>query len=710
MTAESTRRFPRATASARIATVAALVIAGLSSIGAIALDIAILADYAPSAVPMSTGWSGALPGLAMVLPGALLLWRLPWHPIATILVVFGVLWCVDGLAAAAVNYSWLYDRDAPFTGVAFWYYARFGSVLILPIQLLLVLFPTGRLPRPPVWRGIGITALVLAVIMPIAFILAPRAAMMARAPSGGIDPDAATQSTAIYDHPLITLPLPTEMWLGLFTVAVPATVLSLLLALAVAIGRSFGASPVEKSQLRWFVWAGALFIVLMASQQLFPLGISDGILTLAIALVSASVVVAVARYRLYEIDRLLSWTLLYGLLVGSIVAVDGALVLTLGAVIDDGVLMLVAVVLVTLVYAPLRDRLFGVVNRVVNGRRSDPYGVVSALAGELEDSLDTPTQLGAVADAIADAFASTYVAVELERPDGDLIRAEHGTRHRDTVDLPLEYRGRRIGRIVMKPGRRPRLSARDQKLLGDLVRLAAAAMLNAELSAELQAIRENLVSAREEERSRIRRELHDGLGPLLGGVKLRLETARNFVGKDPGRSVEFLDKAIADSAEVILEIRRLVQDLRPPALDDLGLRRAVEQQAERLRGPSLAIEVSGEIGRSLPAAVEVAAYRIVSEALNNVSRHSRARSASVVLDAGAAALVATVTDDGTGIDDDAVRGVGLRSMRERATELGGSLEITVPEGGGTTVRARLPLPAEPTAPAPDVDEEIARVR
>jgi signal transduction histidine kinase len=295
------------------------------------------------------------------------------------------------------------------------------------------------------------------------------------------------------------------------------------------------------------------------------------------------------------------------------------------------------------------------------------------------------------------------VRVELDRPAGTAAGgaafvAEYGAPTADPVEIPIDHGGQVIGRIRMEPGRRPVVSERDRRLLGDLVRLAAAAMRNAELGRELQAIRERLVVAREEERSRLRRDLHDGLGPLLGGVKLRLETARNLAARDPERALALVDAAIEDQSEVIDEIRRIVHDLRPPALDDLGLVRALQQQAERLTGAGLAVHVEGDLPRDLPPAAEVAAYRIASEALTNARRHSGAANVRVRLEHDERMLRLTVRDDGTGIPADAVGGVGLRSLRERAAELGGTLEIVAAEGGGTEIRAALPLAAhEPDA-------------
>ena len=165
-----------------------------------------------------------------------------------------------------------------------------------------------------------------------------------------------------------------------------------------------------------------------------------------------------------------------------------------------------------------------------------------------------------------------------------------------------------------------RLSETDQRLLGDLLRQAAGAARAGALSASLQSAREGLVTAREEERRRLRRDLHDSLGPGLGAVTLRIETARGLAARDPERADAVLEQAVADVGALLTDVRRLVHDLRPPALDELGLLGALRTLARRLSTEDLVIAVDGEPGE-LAAAVEVAAFRIVSEALTNVVRH-----------------------------------------------------------------------------------------
>lgn len=692
--------------ASRVATIVVLAVAALAAVGAIALDLALAATG--EAPVLSWGWSGVLPGAAMLVPGCLLLWQRAGRAIAVALAGFGLLWVVDGIAAAAVNYAWVADRDAWWAAPSFWFFSRFGAVLLYPIVLLLVLFPTGRLRRGA-WGAVSAVALALGLVLPFTFLLAPADALI------DDDPTRAAQIAA-FEPALPTLPLPPEAWAVLLAIAVPCLSLGIVLGVAVAIGRRVGASAEERAQLRWFVLSGVVFVASLGLFPLLPTALVDVLLSVTIGLVSASVVIAVTRYRLYEIDRLLPWTLVSALLVVAVVAIDVLAVLAVGSAIDDRVAMLLAVVVVTVAYAPLRGRLFALMSRVVSGRRGDPYSVVSTLGDRLEGSADAATQLDHLAAAIAEAFAAPFVRVELDRRDAAPLAAEHGAAPTTDAparaalrELPIEHDGATIGRVLMQPGPRPVVSARDQRLLGDIVRLAAVSIHRSELGRELQAIRERLVAAREEERSRLRRDLHDGLGPLLGGITLRLETARNLAERDPARSQGILEQAIADQSQVIDEIRRIVHDLRPPALDDLGLVQALRQQAARLSGPGLAIVVQGDAPAELPAAVEVAAYRIASEAMENARRHARATRVDVRLEARSDALALEVVDDGRGIPADAVHGVGLRSARERADELGGVLEIATGDAG-TSIRAMLPL--APRDPAPDArpEEETAHAR
>ncbi|GAB3323317.1 hypothetical protein GCM10027451_46680 [Geodermatophilus aquaeductus] len=470
-----------------------------------------------------------------------------------------------------------------------------------------------------------------------------------------------------------------------------------LLPLAVVTHRLRAAAGEDRRRMRWLLWAGVVDALVVLGAVLFPSTTLSLDLSVAVGLTGLAVTLGLLRPRAVDIDRLLGGTLVYGGLAVGVVLLDLAVLAALGALLGTAVgerdATLVSVLLVAVVYVPLRAALWRLVRRWVLGEREDPYRVVSGLAERLERSDGAEEQLMAVAAGIAEAFRVPYVGVEVDSADGGRLVAGHGTRPGTVQSLPIAYRGEGVGRLLLpRSGVRAHLVTRDERLLADVVRQAAAAARAGSLAAQLQASREQLVTAREEERRRLRRDLHDGLGPSLGAVVLRIDTARNLAASRPDDADALLRQARDDVAAALADVRRLVHDLRPPALDDLGLAGAVRQQAERPLAPAVPVTVEAEGLADLPAAVEVAAYRIASEALANAARHAAATRVRVRLarDAGGA-LEATVTDDGVGIAPDRAAGVGLVSLRERAAELGGRCTVSCPAGGGTQVRAVLPV-------------------
>jgi signal transduction histidine kinase len=255
--------------------------------------------------------------------------------------------------------------------------------------------------------------------------------------------------------------------------------------------------------------------------------------------------------------------------------------------------------------------------------------------------------------------------------------------------------GEQIGELIVAP-RAPGepFSRADRDLLAGLAHEAGRAARSVRLIAEVERSRRHLVSGREEERRRLRRDLHDGLGPAVAGARLKVEAARSLVGRRPDDAAALLDELDVDLAGLLEAVRRISRGLRPPALDELGLMPALRSQASRFtvdRGLELRVEGPAELP-PLPAAVEAAAYWIALEAVTNVSRHSSASHCLVRIRLGDG-LEVEVEDDGVGIRPGTPRGVGLTAMRERAAEVGGTCQVEPrPEAGGTRVVAHLPLP------------------
>ena len=431
--------------------------------------------------------------------------------------------------------------------------------------------------------------------------------------------------------------------------------------------------------------------------------------SLALLAVPLSFGIAVTRHRLFEIDFFINRALVYGALTGCVVAGYALVVGLLSQLFRTGgnvLISLVATGIVALLFQPLRERVQHGVNRLMYGERDDPAAVISQLGRRLEASLAPHAVLLAIVETVAMALKLPYAAVALRHGSVVVVAAEYpageqGTRGRAEAPtlhtLPLTYQGENVGelRLAPRPGEAG-FGPADRRLLDELARQAGVAVHAVRLAADLQRSREQLVAAREEERRRLRRDLHDGLGPRLASLTLKLESLRDRLAHDPVG-----DAMVADltrrTQDAVADIRRLVYALRPPALDELGLVSALRESAAQYGYEGhgelrIAVEAPDELP-PLPAAVEVAAYRIAQEALTNVVRHAGARRCAVRLarDVAAGTLCIEIEDDGRGLGPDHRSGVGLSSMRERAEELGGAFAIEPIPGGGTRVRAELPL-------------------
>jgi signal transduction histidine kinase len=410
--------------------------------------------------------------------------------------------------------------------------------------------------------------------------------------------------------------------------------------------------------------------------------------------------IAIVRHHLYDINVVINRTLVYGALSACVVGIYVLAVVALGALFQTQgnlAVSLLATGLVAVLFQPLRSTLQRGVNRLMYGERDDPYAVISRLGRRLEAALAPDTVLPTVAETIAQALKLPYAAVLLKEGEGFRTAAAYGSPRGEPETLPLIYQRVEIGRLVLSP-RAPGegFSDEDRSLLEDLARQAEVAVHAVRLTTDLQHSRERLVATREEERRRLRRDLHDGLGAQLAGLNVQAGTLRRLIPRDPDAANELVVELREELRGAIADIRRLVYDLRPPALDNLGLVEALRQLAERYgsKDEPLAVLVEApEDLPDLPAAVEVAVYRITQEALTNVVRHARARTCVVrlIVDEG---VTLEIVDDGVGIPEERSAGVGLSSMHERASELGGSCVFEPAPKGGTQVLVRLPLSRE----------------
>jgi signal transduction histidine kinase len=467
---------------------------------------------------------------------------------------------------------------------------------------------------------------------------------------------------------------------------------------------------VQRQQAKWFLFAIGLFVSNVAAASVaFVLGVAAPFQFVFLVLcygvfvtMGLAVTFAILRYRLFDIDVILNRALVYGALTVAVVAIYALVVSGLGAIVrsrEEPAVAVVATGVIAVLFAPLRDRLQRGANRLLYGDRDDPYAVIARLGRRLEGSLAPEAVLPTIVETVASALKLPYAAIALQDGDESIVAAAYGAAvAAPLVTLPLTYHGERVGELRLAPrAGEHELTVADRLLLDDLAPQAGIAVHAVRLTHALQQARERLVTAREEERRRLRRDLHDGLGPLLGSQGLMIDAARALMRSDPTAAESLLLDLKAQGQVAIADIRRLVYALRPPTLDDSGLVAAVRQEADQCQRAGIhVVVVAPRELPPLPAAVEVAAYRIAQEALTNVMRHARARTCTVTvaLAAEQRALLLEIADDGRGLPPECHAGVGTTSMRERAEELGGTCLIAPRPGGGTLVSARLPLPRE----------------
>ncbi len=415
--------------------------------------------------------------------------------------------------------------------------------------------------------------------------------------------------------------------------------------------------------------------------------------------VIAGVKSVIWRYRALDVNLLINRALVYGLLAAIIVAIYLVIVRYVGLASDDkeigemAIALLIPVVIVFIVQ-PIRHRLQHGVNQLMYGERDDPYAVLSDLSQRLSATLAPEAVLPTIVETVAQALKLPYVAITLRQGNGFTLAAVRGSPVGNPFILPLVHQGATIGQLLVAP-RSPdtSFSPADWRLLQGIANQAGVAAYGVRLTADLQCSREQLVTAREEERRRLQRDLHDGLGPGLASLTLKLDTARNLLAQDPAAASALLSELKTQTQAIVVDVRRLVYDLRPLALDQLGLVCAIREYAASLNDyDDLQVSIEApEYLPALPAAVEVVAYRIVQEALTNVVHHAHARTCTIRFVLDDTLLYLEIRDDGHGLPPDYRPGMGLHSMRERAAELGGTCVVESLPSGGTLVWARLPL-------------------
>lgn len=412
--------------------------------------------------------------------------------------------------------------------------------------------------------------------------------------------------------------------------------------------------------------------------------------------VPIAIAFAILGRGLYDLRHAAHRTLLWLAMSGTVVSIYALVVTAAVALVPDHHgwwPAAAAAAIAALLLIPLRETLQRAVTRIVYGRWHEPYEVLADLGERLEAAADVDRLLDAAVTELSTGLGLAEVSVH--GPDGTAVAGALSTGNGAATTIPLLAYGATVGELAYRPPERP-LSAAEQRLVRDLARHLGGALHARLLREDLQRARERLVLAREEERRRLRRDLHDGIGPALAGLTLKTETTRALLPPGTDRAARQLHDLGEEIRRTVLDVRHLVEGLRPPALDELGLAGACAQAVERLTaaiGLTACVDAPGDMP-ALPAAVEVAAYRIVVEAVTNTVRHAHARSCQASLALMPTGLSITVTDDGIGLAATGHHGNGLAIMRERAEELGGTVTIT-DAAPGVTVEALLPAATKP---------------
>jgi len=634
-----------------------------------------------------------------IVTGALIISRHPKHPVGWLLCAGLFFSALDMFSAGYAAYdTYVFSNSLPDVDLALIWLkldnlAPYGLVAF---TLIVLLFPDGRFLSPG-WRKVAWSAIgALLVFLPLQAV-----------EPGPADP---------LFLPTRTNPLEVDASLWTFLKPLMWTMFSILVlsygaAFASLIIRLRNSSGDVRQQIKWLTFPAGLFgiffllftigIVVKASEEVQEAVLALG--QLAVAGMVIAITFAIFKYRLYDFEIIISRTLVYSALTVIVVTVYVLIVGTLGTFMQAQGNLLIALLatgLIAVLFQPLREWLQRRVNRLIYGERDDPIEALSRLGKQMEVALPPKQVLPALVETIAQSLKLPFVGISVK---GKLVTT-FGKQTENPVIFPLTFQGETTGELLVSP-RNPdeTFTSAEVRLLRNLARQAGAAVRNAQLTADLQRSRQTLVTAREEERHRLRRDLHDGIGPAMAGLTLKLDAARDLVStgmvsgnrEELEEAVELLGELKTQTQETVQNIRHIVHTLRPPSLDVLGLIPALQAhfgQVATPRTPNIQMATtphSSDFPR-LSAAVEVAAYRIVLEAVTNVIHHAHAELCEVSLMLDNGILKIEIKDNGLGLPKTRTHGIGLDSMRERAEELNGRFELSS-SSQGTCVCAEIPI-------------------
>ena len=687
----------------------------------VALDVVMLVLIvvsAPIAAKYSSSYGGGVTNflfpfslVASMGLGALIAIRRPHHPVGWLLLASATAFMVDqGLIQNFVIYAiHVRNRSIPGGDLVGSIESMMWVPGIAPIAIFLPLvFPTGTLLSRR-WRLVLWIAIV---------------AMISAFVGNGLSPTADTTSYIAGVRPVL-LPEPFSAITGALSVAIIVLPLCAIAGIIALVVRYRRGTADERHQIKWMLAASAFYAFGFAG-SLVPgmLGHNIPILqdvgVLGLVLVPVAAAIAVLKYRLYDIDFVISRTLVYGALAAFITAVYVGIVVGVGTLVGSGgqpnlVLSIVATAIVAVAFQPVREQLQRVANRLVYGKRATPYEVLSQFSERVAETYGAEEALPKMARVLAEGTGAERALVWLRA--GTLLRPaaawpESGGAAQEPVrvlgdnmpDLPgdeavpVQHQGELLGGLTVTKRSGESLTPIERKLLDDLAHQAGLVLKNVGLTAELlarledlRASRQRLVAAQDDERRRLERNLHDGAQQNLVAIKVKLGLAEMLAAKDPARAKELLAQLKGDTDEALETLRSLARGIYPPLLAEKGLAAALESQARKATLP-VDVEADG-VGR-FPQDTEAAVYFCVLEALQNVQKYADASRAVVRLSTVREELHFEVNDDGKGFEPATQKmGSGSQNMRDRIDALGGSMEVKSATGAGTSVVGYLPIGA-----------------
>jgi signal transduction histidine kinase len=636
-----------------------------------------------------------LPTFATV--GAVLASRRPSNPIGWILSVAALCYGVGASAEFFKKYS---------TQWADWLGWIWGLGLGLAAMYVLLLFPTGRLPsrrwRPVAWIGaVGLGAFVLGNMF------AP----------GLISGTTSTNPIGI-GGPIGSV----FKALRPGVVVIPIVILASIVSIVIRYRR---AGSVERQQLKWLVYAAGFIVIGILAQPVISATVSsselatnlqNATISLSVTLVPVALAIAILKYRLYDIDLVINKTLVYGLLAAFITAVYVAIVVGIGQAVGSTRnlgLSILATAVVAVGFQPVRDQVQHLANRLVYGKRATPYEVLSEFSERMSGTYATEDLLPRMARILGEGAGAIRADVWLKvgnelRPaaswpaEGEAAKAISLSAGSEVLDaagsdllLPVKHRGELLGALSITKARGEALRLAEEKLTEDLASQAGLVLRNVRLTdellqhlKELQASRQRIVAAQDEERRKLERNLHDGAQQQLVALQVKLSLAER-IAEEGCRVKDQLGTLRAEAGEALENLRDLARGIYPPLLADQGLTAALQAQARKATFP-VAIEADG-IER-YPQEAEAAVYFCVLEALQNVAKYAEATHATVRIAEDDGQVAFEVQDDGAGFDTAKTSyGTGLQGMADRLSAQGGTLEVTSLLGHGTTVSGRVPV-------------------